>query len=129
MGIASFSQSPVVSVFLAPLHTLAAWLVPAPANSRQFAVPANAPRSPHQLALPFAWAAGGAKRGRTHAHGAKLPSAACAEDTATPGRLKVVRVVDAAVSPACAGRMVISGRMADVCAELERMAQRELAAH
>jgi hypothetical protein len=27
--------------------------------------------------------------------------------------------------PGCAGRLVISGRMADVCAELERMVRRE----
>ena len=37
--------------------------------------------------------------------------------------LRVVRESDAAIRPDCAGRMVISGRMADVCAELERMAQ------
>jgi hypothetical protein len=33
-----------------------------------------------------------------------------------------VREFDSAISPQCAGRMVISGRMADVCAELDRMA-------
>jgi len=38
--------------------------------------------------------------------------------------LRVVREADAAISPDCAGRMVISGRMADVCAELDRMAER-----
>jgi len=38
--------------------------------------------------------------------------------------LRVVRESDAAISPDCAGRMVISGRMADVCAELDRMAER-----
>ena len=36
--------------------------------------------------------------------------------------LRVVRESDAAIKPDCAGRMVISGRMADVCAELDRMA-------
>ena len=36
--------------------------------------------------------------------------------------LRVVRVLDACHAPASAGRMVISGRMADVCAELERLA-------
>lgn len=41
--------------------------------------------------------------------------------------LRVVRVVDAAHSPASAGRMVISGRMADVCAELDRLAALEAA--
>jgi hypothetical protein len=40
-------------------------------------------------------------------------------------RLKIVRVVDASARRDCAGRMVISGRMADVCAELDRMAQCE----
>ena len=36
--------------------------------------------------------------------------------------LRVVRESDAALGAEYAGRMVISGRMADVCAELERMA-------
>ena len=36
--------------------------------------------------------------------------------------LRVVRESDAGIKPDCAGRMVISGRMADVCAELDRMA-------
>ena len=38
--------------------------------------------------------------------------------------LRVVRESDSAISPDSAGRMVISGRMADVCAELDRMALR-----
>jgi len=41
--------------------------------------------------------------------------------------LRVVREFDSAISPQCAGRMVISGRMADVCAELDRMALRAAA--
>ena len=36
--------------------------------------------------------------------------------------LRVIRESDSAIGAECAGRMVISGRMADVCAELERMA-------
>jgi hypothetical protein len=46
---------------------------------------------------------------------------------AAPRRLRVVRVVEAA-GLAGGGRMVISGRMADVCAELERLAALEAAA-
>ena len=42
--------------------------------------------------------------------------------------LRVVRESDAALGAECAGRMVISGRMADVCAELDRMALRADAA-
>lgn len=43
--------------------------------------------------------------------------------TATRGRTKlsVVRQSDIELSAHCAGRMTISGRMADVCAELDRM--------
>lgn len=41
--------------------------------------------------------------------------------------LRVLRVVDHD-QPAAAGRMVISGRMAEVCAELDRMAAREATA-
>jgi hypothetical protein len=42
--------------------------------------------------------------------------------------LRVLRVVDAMHGPSSAGRMVISGRMADVCAELDRLAALEGAA-
>jgi hypothetical protein len=39
--------------------------------------------------------------------------------------LRVVRVLEPAASRSTAGRMVISGRLADVCAELERLAALE----
>ena len=35
--------------------------------------------------------------------------------------LRVLRVSESGELPQCAGRMVISGRMADVCAELDRL--------
>ena len=38
-----------------------------------------------------------------------------------------MREFEPGASPACAGRMVIAGRMADVCAELERMSQTQRA--
>ena len=41
--------------------------------------------------------------------------------------LRVLRVVDACHAPSSAGRMVISGRMADVCAELDRLVALETA--
>lgn len=41
--------------------------------------------------------------------------------------LRVVRVVEVGQTRASVGRMVISGRMADVCAELDRLAAREAA--
>jgi hypothetical protein len=39
--------------------------------------------------------------------------------------LRVARVMEAQQSRQNAGRMVISGRMADVCAELDRLAELE----
>ncbi len=43
--------------------------------------------------------------------------------------LRVVQVMERGASRANAGRMVISGRMADVCAELDRLAAREATLH
>ncbi|HVZ46738.1 MAG TPA: hypothetical protein VHA82_23225 [Ramlibacter sp.] len=49
---------------------------------------------------------------------------ACMRRTARPP-LRVVRLVDRGCGRSAAGRMVIAGRMADVCAELERLAALE----
>lgn len=43
--------------------------------------------------------------------------------------LRIVRVMETGQAPSFVGRMVISGRMADVCAELDRLAAREAALH
>ena len=63
---------------------------------------------------------------------ATVPAAASAAAVAPASKavapcsasLRVVREADSAIPSDCAGRMVISGRMADVCAELDRMEQR-----
>ncbi len=44
-----------------------------------------------------------------------------------PTALRVVRVCDATQRPGEVGRLVISGRMADVCAELDRLVAHEAA--
>ena len=43
--------------------------------------------------------------------------------------LRIVRLMEVGQPPANVGRMVISGRMADVCAELDRLVAREAALH
>ena len=48
---------------------------------------------------------------------------AAAQPPAKP--LRVVRVLEPSAPRAVAGRMVISGRLADVCAELDRLAAQE----
>ncbi len=51
--------------------------------------------------------------------------AACGPQTARQRPLRVVRVLDGVQGQRACGRMVISGRMADVCAELDRLAALE----
>ena len=43
--------------------------------------------------------------------------------------LRMVRVMEAGQTPSQVGRMVISGRMADVCAELDRLVAHEARMH
>jgi hypothetical protein len=116
MGIVSFSRSPILSALLGPVQVMATWFIPKQRVSRELPVPVLAQQIHHQLVLPLG-----------------VGCATKAEKVASkkPGcsRLKVVRDFDSAVSPAFAGRMVISGRMADVCAELERLTQCETTAH
>ncbi len=53
-----------------------------------------------------------------------LPAQAL-QSTRRPLPLRVARVMEAQHSRSQAGRMLISGRMADVCAELDRLAELE----
>lgn len=103
MGIALFT----VSSLFAPLQGLLSWFMPsAPQAARPAPRPAFRPE--------FLRTAPGPQ--------VRAPGKAC-----VPRPLRVLRVVDPGHAPASAGRMVISGRMADVCAELDRMAAHEAA--
>jgi hypothetical protein len=99
MGIAVFT----VGAMLTPLRVLLGGLIrdrvtrdPRPTRSLASAAPPLRPG--RHRALPVA-----------SAHGRALRP------------LRVVRVAEPLRAPASAGRMVISGRMADVCAELDRL--------
>ena len=59
----------------------------------------------------------------TAAPAAVLHSPVASSRTTMP--LRVLRVVESGQGHASTGRMVISGRMADVCAELDRLVARE----
>jgi hypothetical protein len=93
---------------LVPLQGLMAWLVQA------------APASP--AVPPARVVASGQRACSTRPH----PSTSCRERPRRP--LRVLRVVETSRAATGAGRMVISGRMADVCAELDRLAALEAAA-
>ena len=93
---------------VAPFQQLVGWLATAPAPRQRFAHPVP-------VAVP-----GTSRPGRPASSPAKRAAASHAH---RPVRaLRVLRVVDGCHAPASAGRMVISGRMADVCAELDRLA-------
>ncbi len=108
MGIAFFTFGGVLS----PLHSLMGWL---------------GHRPPH-AELPQA------RQAPKHAQGARArvarPSASARPCEKARRPLRVIRVLDATstTTTASAGRMFMSGRMADVCAELDRLAALEAAA-
>ena len=114
MGLALFTASRL----LAPIHGAISWLMPGTSRSTWAHQPATETRLHHGAINSIA----------THAHFAR----ASGRNHSNPGThrpLRVLRVVDASAAPASAGRMVISGRMADVCAELERLAAFEATLH
>jgi len=125
MGIAGFSRSPVLLALLSPFQALASLLQPAPAAARSpvLPTPRRSPGANRPLSVKEA-----ASSVRPASSMAKKPCQTVAK-AASPRRLKIVREFEAGINPSCAGRMVISGRMADVCAELDRMAQREASTH
>lgn len=88
--------------WLAPLQALLDWLAPRPAARprREAQRPQHVPPATHRVA---------------------------ARRSPAPPALRVVRVFEPSQPRAAAGRMVISGRLADVCAELDRLAAQEAA--
>mgnify|MGYP003575833964 CR=1 FL=1 len=84
----------------------------------------------HRLASGHEAAPSGAARVRSRVHARATPVGKAARAWAGPTRaperpLRVVRVLEGRHPRSSAGRMVISGRMADVCAELDRLAALE----
>ena len=130
MGIISFSRhfslGSVWPIFVAPFQGLLSLFVPPQAASANAASPAR------HTALHYS-----PLQSRIHARsidssrwlrGNTLAALKTGYNPVQPhatSSLKVVRQFEPGVGSACAGRMVISGRMADVCAELDRMAERE----
>lgn len=114
MEIASFSprlgRVTGLSILLTPIQAIAALFMPAsstPVNTRSFVSPAMACRTsqPHNIRKL-----------------SKPGHVKVSNSTAPVQRLKIVRQFEPGSNRSCAGRLVISGRMSDVCAELDRMA-------
>jgi hypothetical protein len=98
--------------FLAPLRQLLAWLLPSPSHRlASYTVPRATDR---RTAPDFIASRAVSTRANTiNEH--------------KPKPLRVVRVLESGQPRSDVGRMVISGRMADVCAELDRLAACEAA--
>ena len=121
---ASFSSGHLAGLW-APLHGFLSWFVTAPAKL-QPSLERNDQNRPGRSM------AGITRRAQQRpVLGSKPLTCFQARNHAlqgqAPSRLRVLREFEPGASPACAGRMVITGRMADVCAELERMSQTQRA--
>ena len=112
------TPSMTAPALMAPLQSLLRWLLPAVTQTQT------------QQAAPSCRRASGSSKAPS-----PRPPWVVGRVTAEPGGaaphrpLRVVRFLEAGQTPAQVGRMVISGRMADVCAELDRLAAREAALH
>jgi hypothetical protein len=101
----------------APLNGLLRWITPGTSTT---APPRNIPQSGPQPFAPESSA------NQNHPAGHR-PANLTRRVQRRP--LRVVRIMEAGQAPSQIGRMVISGCMADVCAELDRLAACEAAQH
>lgn len=123
MGIALFSAASLIE----SLQGVIGWL--APREPRPASVHTSSEVWHHPARLRIRSVSAG--RAADHALAPLQPCATATRQVARNVRaqrpLRVLRVMDASVSSSAVGRMVISGRMADVCAELDRLAALEAA--
>jgi len=96
----------------ATLYRLADWFKP----SQERLAPSSNASTKDARTLPFP---------QVLVNGASVMPLRTQRSPAARRPLRVVRVVDADPRRSGTGRMVISGCMADVCAELDRMIQKE----
>jgi len=125
MRIISFSHVPMQPFWAVPVQALVPWInrIKNSFGHSPSSYPAHTPADISELAfLPGSTTASNDSF-FVPSHD-KISAALHSPFVPEPARntLRVVRESDAGIKPDCAGRMVISGRMADVCAELDRMA-------
>jgi hypothetical protein len=118
MGIAYFSsvspslfRTPGLSMLLAPVQALASLFMPVQPAQINYQTRAQLHRPEIPTGQPLVM-----RMGPQAKDDSKVPSVV---------RLKVMLEFEPGVKRSHAGRMVISGRMADVCAELDRIALKE----
>lgn len=110
----------------APLQGLLRWLLPATPSARTVTPAyACAYSTGYAVARPASLPASSVLRNNRFK--LQSPRTRAAKPVRKP--LRIVRLVEADNAPAHVGRMVMSGRMADVCAELDRMTACESTRH
>ncbi|WP_394788560.1 hypothetical protein [Rhodoferax sp.] len=118
MGIASFSPTGLLGSF----QGLMGWVGWLTANAPH---PQRTARAPLAARPATAWAPGCNNRPNPAPAWTARPGCSTPPPAAPRRPVRVLRVIDTPQSTASAGRMRISGRMADVCAELDRLAALE----
>jgi hypothetical protein len=85
-------------------------------------------RGSHEVCSPSAFATAHSRPGASKPRALTQHAArSINHGTSAVRPVRVVRVLEAGQARSAVGRMLISGRMADVCAELDRLAAREVA--
>ncbi|MEO5660973.1 MAG: hypothetical protein ABIQ90_14425 [Polaromonas sp.] len=129
MTIISFSNAATPSFWALPVQPLAPWLTRFKISFSPMPAVSTAQRTAASLPSALAPENTRASNDSRFAIGPEPVTGTqpckTASKSSTRRSLRVVREFDSAIAPDCAGRMVISGRMADVCAELDRMVLRE----
>lgn len=123
----------LLSLLIAPLQAVVMFFAPHAVGAKPLGL-----RMPHRALAPTASRASDAQAPSHSAGSAGLTTVAHARITyplhtahisAKPiHRVRVVRSPDSSLPADRAGRMLVSGRFADVCAELDRLAASELRA-
>jgi hypothetical protein len=114
----------LLSLLIAPLQAVVLFFAPHAAAGK-----------PSGMRMPARALAGTPAQTMQHAHAARTaysstayPRSKTHVGTKPIHRVRVVRNVDASLPADRAGRMVVSGRFADVCAELDKLASMEMRA-
>lgn len=102
---------------ITPLKALWRWLVAAPGQSQAVTCSALSPT------------VGSFRRTGTLCNHTLRTQPGAAAHTVVRRPVRMVRVMEAGQTSSQVGRMVISGRMADVCAELDRLVAHEARLH
>lgn len=131
IGFSNAAPAPALPFWITPVQALLPWLSRikdslghlAHEVMQEVQQPTKALR--HQAdGLPAFTSARPASNDPVFTLGRKTDGQSSTTTTGQSHALRVVRESDAALKADCAGRMVMSGKIADICAELDRMALR-----